>query len=802
MNYEQRHNKNLAAYERKVDALYKEAVKEAAKIGVSLTDIFDASKPFSFDDYPITKRRLEKLLKELQSGVEAVIVNGVRSEWTLANNKNNELCNQVFGDRVLSNAERRRYYNNNDKALEAFEARKESGMNLSDRVWKYTNQFKEEIEMGLDLGIRSGRPALKMASDLKQYLLHPDKLFRRVRDEHGQLHLSKAAAAYHPGRGVYRSSYKNARRLAATETNIAYRTADYTRWQQLDFVVGIEVRLSNNHTCLGGDGKPHAFSDICDDLKGRYPKDFKFTGWHPHCRCHAVTILKTPEEMAADNKRIMEGKESEEASENAVTDVPEGFSQWIKRNEKRIAAAKQRGKLPYFLKDNEKYTSAQKEPQSILERATARHSARTPEQIAKIRDAWTQHRIKAYSERRDEFLNKLPNYDPNAPHAALDSRWNAVEAAIKRGESTREVSGRFSVFESRQEAIANAARTRHAARAPKSAADIRNERINIYYQQIDEILDDDTYGFTPSKALTERVSAVYKAINDGESLLNIQRGIQRVRDGVESANRGMIRQLNKKTNVRILTNYVSEDELASTLEAINQENVYKWRERGTKFTIAKETNAHNNGSTDMEGNIWLKSERLKKVKSAFGKIGRGESSHITQKETEYISTLWHEITHNRNRFGLQVLKNGTRDIVRRFELANEFVSRKSLDEFFHKLGVEKIPYPEFKTNRTNCGYNKMVRNYDYVIDKCGLNRERVEWTLRKYLFNENYGTMEDGLIKALKNGGMVDAKTGIAPNDNVMRKIIERVVDEAGKNESARFSILQTYLSKLNIKVL
>ena len=23
------------------------------------------------------------------------------------------------------------------------------------------------------------------------------------------------------------------------------------------------------------------FHDICDDLKGRYPKDFKFTGWHP-----------------------------------------------------------------------------------------------------------------------------------------------------------------------------------------------------------------------------------------------------------------------------------------------------------------------------------------------------------------------------------------------------------------------------------------------------------------------------------------------------------------------------------------
>lgn len=83
--------------------------------------------------------------------------------------------------------------------------------------------------MGLDLGIGSGKAAPKLARELKQYLQNPDKLFRRIRDKHGMLQLSKRAAAYHPGRGVYRSSYKNARRLAATETNIAYRTADYER---------------------------------------------------------------------------------------------------------------------------------------------------------------------------------------------------------------------------------------------------------------------------------------------------------------------------------------------------------------------------------------------------------------------------------------------------------------------------------------------------------------------------------------------------------------------------------------------
>ena len=50
---------------------------------------------------------------------------------------------------------------------------------------------------------------------------------------------------YHPGQGVYRSSYKNARRLAVTETNMAYRTSDYLRWQQMEFVVGIRVVMSD-----------------------------------------------------------------------------------------------------------------------------------------------------------------------------------------------------------------------------------------------------------------------------------------------------------------------------------------------------------------------------------------------------------------------------------------------------------------------------------------------------------------------------------------------------------------------------
>lgn len=352
--YDKQHLRNLTAYERQVDAIYRAAVKEAAALGLSIRDL-DPTRLFSFSDYPITRKRLESLLESLKSGLSAVIVNGVNHEWTLANNKNNELCRQVFGDNVgkLSNAQYRRYFKNNEEARDAFLARKVQGLNLSDRVWKYTNQFKEEIELGLDIGLRSGKAAERLQKDLQLFLQHPDMLFRRVRDEHGQLVLSKRAAAYHPGRGVYRSSYKNARRLAATETNIAYRSADFARWQDLDFVVGIRVVRSNNHPV----------EDICDELsapvgskavkgQGCYPKDFKFTGLHPHCRCHAEPILKTEEEMMRDNERLLKGEEPLKESVNTVTDVPQEFKDWLKDNKER---AKRSTSVPYFISDNEKY---------------------------------------------------------------------------------------------------------------------------------------------------------------------------------------------------------------------------------------------------------------------------------------------------------------------------------------------------------------------------------------------------------------------------------------------------------------
>lgn len=452
-DYDKTHLRNMAAIGTRIDRIFKKAAEEAAKIGVSIKKTLPEDRIFSFDDYPETRKQIERLMTALQESMETTIVSGVRSAWTLSNNKNNALVSRIFGDRVgdLSKEQYRRYFSTNGAALDAFLGRKEQGLNLSDRVWRYTNAFKHEIELGLDLGIRTGESAASMTRSLRQYLQHPDKLFRRVRDKHGNLRLSKAAQDFHPGRGVYRSSYKNARRLAATETNMAYRTSDHLRWQQMEFVVGIEIKLSNNHTL---NGVP--LTDICDTLAGRYPKDFKFTGWHPHCRCHVVTVLKTEEEMAEDTQRILAGEQPEKGSVNTVRDVPAAFKGWVEEHADRIEMG---GNLPYFVADNRKRvdtilgiaTEPQKTP---LEIAQERHDARTPEQVAAIQQKWNKWRL---DNLREDIMD---GYLPQECKEAIKEM-----RAMNNPEHFDEINSRIATLQR--------ASVRHKARTPQQIEDIK-----------------------------------------------------------------------------------------------------------------------------------------------------------------------------------------------------------------------------------------------------------------------------------------------------------------------------------------
>lgn len=455
--YDKKHKENLAKRAKKVQQLYDAAVKRIAQAAApSLFDADNQEKEFHFEDFPALKKEMEALMQDLGASLQTNIEDGDQESWTLSNTKNDAMVDSIIGKKQLPAKTVKAWKHPHLEALGAFISRKEAGMNLSKRVWNLTQQFKNEMELALEFGMGEGKSAAELSRDIRKYLQYPDKLFRRVRDKSGALRLSKTAAAFHPGRGVYRSSYKNALRMTATENNIAYRTADHNRWQALPFVLGIEIHISNNHPT----------EDICDIFDGkRFPKDFKFTGWHPWCRCYAVSVLASQEEMDAYTTALMNGEDvSHWKFSGQVEKMPKEFTKWMKDNQQRIANATS---MPYFIKDNykdgdptkglrwegEKPDQAKKRAKPtkskheiIMENAAKRHAARTSEQIEDIKDTWRDRRLDAYDDRCDQLLKTL-TYSQGQTLPALAKRQIALRNAIGKNASVAEVENLFAKFE-------------------------------------------------------------------------------------------------------------------------------------------------------------------------------------------------------------------------------------------------------------------------------------------------------------------------------------------------------------------
>lgn len=342
--YDMQHYRTTEAYTRAVTRLFERAMKDVAD-GTAKINV-DTEKPFSFADYPKANDSLKRIMNKLAKDVEMVVETGSKKQWLFANKKNDAFLASIMDTSKLSKAMLKKMQDANLDALKAFQQRKVEGMGLSDRVWKLIEQFKEQIESALDVGLGEGKSAQELARDVKEYLVYPDKLFRRVRDKRGNLVLSKRARAFHPGRGVYRSSVKNAQRMTRTEINMSYRESDWQRWQTLDFVVGFEIHRSNH--------EPLCDCDLCEKLVGKYPKTFKFKGWHPQCMCYATPILMDEEtfdynELGDLKAALCGGKHEHKAAKNEVINVPKSFTEWVDAHKEKQKNWKS---TPYFIKDN------------------------------------------------------------------------------------------------------------------------------------------------------------------------------------------------------------------------------------------------------------------------------------------------------------------------------------------------------------------------------------------------------------------------------------------------------------------
>ena len=321
---------------------------------------------------------VDRELLNLESMLYANISAFQKDGWERAERKNDDFISLFIKGMSIASATKDGMFTH---SLSAFEDLKNdidsNGLKLSDRVWNITQQTKSQLEFYLDSGVVAGRNSNGISSDIRQILQNPQKRFRRIRNEKGELVLSQPMKDYHPGQGVYRSAYKNALRTSATTTNTAYRSADYERWSKQDFVLGIEIHRSANNR---GPCK------ICDAMVGKYPKTFKFTGFHPFCICFATPITMEPEDFADFllNDTVPQGQ--------TITDIPQAAKDFVSENKDGLQSA-------FWYKDNftndgglQREIVSQPITNEVIKVSKPKR-IKTDSEIANIKQKWNERKL-------------------------------------------------------------------------------------------------------------------------------------------------------------------------------------------------------------------------------------------------------------------------------------------------------------------------------------------------------------------------------------------------------------------------
>ena len=263
-------NSRLNRYVALVEQIYDTLNLEAAKIALNTEYDADSGTVFKFSDYPQTKKSIADIQAQFVDDIRSVIYRGTSDEW-----KNSNEVQDLMADKVLkaytATIDKEKYkvlYQTNSDALKAFQNRRDRGFDVSAKLWQQSTVYKEELEAAISCAIQKGTSAVALSKQISKHLLDFPSLQKDYKEKYG--------SAEHLKDCEYRSI-----RLARSEINMAYRTAENERWKQMDFVVGYEIKRSGREfPCT-----------VCESLAGKYPKDFTWVGWHPNCYSDDSEVL-------------------------------------------------------------------------------------------------------------------------------------------------------------------------------------------------------------------------------------------------------------------------------------------------------------------------------------------------------------------------------------------------------------------------------------------------------------------------------------------------------------------------------
>ena len=190
-------------------------------------------------------------------------------------------------------------------------------------------------------------------------------------------------------------------------------------------------------------------------------------------------------------------------------------------------------------------------------------------------------------------------------------------------------------------------------------------------------------------------------------------------------------------------------------ETLGQEKIFQ----NGKFKFGR-INDNYNGETFMDGEINLNKKNHDLCISGFEKIRL--RTNPSEEECKALATLWHEMTHNRHKLYGKAYKGVSGKAESHMEMANEFVARKTLPEFFRLIGAKNAPYKMFMKSRTNTGYDKWVIRLDSVVNFFEIDRDSFLEQAKTDLFEGNYSSQRNliatNIAKHVKGMSISDAQ--------------------------------------------
>ena len=158
-------------------------------------------------------------------------------------------------------------------------------------------------------------------------------------------------------------------------------------------------------------------------------------------------------------------------------------------------------------------------------------------------------------------------------------------------------------------------------------------------------------------------------------------------------------------------------------------------------------------ATDSRGTLWLNSKTfstscdgfnaLRDLKTAWNKLAKGEE--LTFNEEYAFESLWHELTHNRQKPGN--LGRGETPQRRVMEIFTQWTARRTYPRLLESLGGKAVHQKEIL--KKGYGYGRRIQNFDRLLEALKIKEEDLLPELLRLMGTVSTADYDDELKELL-----------------------------------------------------